>query len=82
LWLSLYPPTLPVAWFEVIKDIRFQMGMIDRPPHGDLSAADQEAVLDAAERERIDEALCPLQDAETKEIVRRIMIKGASAKRP
>jgi hypothetical protein len=64
---------------EVIKDIRFQMGTIARPGHGESSAADQEIVLDEKERERIDEALRPLQDAETREIVRRIMIKGASA---
>ena len=66
---------------EVIKDIRFQIGMIDRPGHGASSPADQEVELDDAERERIDEALRPLQDAETKEIVRRIMVKGASAKK-
>lgn len=66
---------------EAVKDIRFQMGVIDRPTHGEPSIKDQGVVLDDAERERIDEALRPLQDAETKEIVRRIMIKGASAKK-
>lgn len=63
---------------EVIKDIRFQMGTISRPSHDEASVKDQEVALDDAERERIDEALRPLQDAETREIVRRIMIKGAS----
>jgi len=66
---------------EVVKELRFQMGMIDRPPRGDSSAADQEVVLDDVERERIDEALRPLPDPEMKEIVRRIMVKGASAKK-
>jgi hypothetical protein len=64
---------------EVVKDIRFQMGVIDRPDHGDSSVNDQEVVLDDAERERIDEALRPLEDPEMREIVRRIMVKGASA---
>jgi hypothetical protein len=63
---------------EVVKEIRFQMGTIARPTHGESSVADQEVVLDDAERERIDEALRPLQDPETKEIIRRIMVKGAS----
>ena len=63
---------------EVVKDIRFQIGMIDRPGHGESSAADQEIVLDDSERERIDEALRPLPDPEMREIVRRIMVKGAS----
>jgi hypothetical protein len=66
---------------EIIKDIRFQMGTIARPTHGESSIKDQEVALDDAERERIDEALRPLQDDETKEIVKRIMIKGASAKK-
>lgn len=63
---------------EVIKDIRFQMGIIFRPSHDEPSVNDQEVGLDDTERERIDEALRPLQDPEMKEIVRRIMIKGAS----
>jgi hypothetical protein len=66
---------------EVIKDIRFQMGMIDHPSRGDASAKDQEVVLDAAEQARIDEALRPLADPEMREIARRIMIKEASAKK-
>jgi hypothetical protein len=66
---------------EIIKDIRFQMGTIARPTHGESSIKDQEVVLDDAERERIDEALRPLQDPEMKEIVRRIMVKGASLKK-
>ena len=66
---------------EVIKDIRFQIGTITRPSNDEPSATDQEVALDDDERERIDEALRPLQDDETKEIVRRIMIKGASAKK-
>jgi len=66
---------------EVIKDIRFQMGMIDRPPHGETSVKDQEVALDAAEQTRIDEALRPLSDPEIREIARRIMIKEASAKK-
>jgi hypothetical protein len=66
---------------EVIKDIRFQMGMIDHPLRGESSAKDQEIVLDAAEQARIDEALRPLQDPEIREIARRIMIKEASAKK-
>jgi predicted nucleic acid-binding Zn ribbon protein len=66
---------------EAVKDIRFQMGTIARPSHNEPSAADQEVALDDAERERIDKALRPLQDPETREIVRRIMVKGASANR-
>jgi hypothetical protein len=66
---------------EAVKDIRFQMGIIDRPTPGEAAINNQEVVLDDAERERIDEALRPLQDPEVKEIVRRIMIKGASAKK-
>jgi tRNA U34 2-thiouridine synthase MnmA/TrmU len=65
----------------VIKDIRFQMGMIDRLSQGDASAKNQEVVLDAAEQARIDEALRPLADPEMREIARRIMIKEASAKK-
>jgi hypothetical protein len=66
---------------DVIKDIRFQMGMIDRPPHGEPSAKDQAVVLDDAEQARIDEALRPLADPEMREIARRIMVKEASAKK-
>jgi hypothetical protein len=66
---------------DVIKDIRFQMGMIDRLSQGDASAKNQEVVLDAAEQARIDEALRPLADPEMREIARRIMIKEASAKK-
>ena len=63
---------------EVVKEIRFQIGTIPPPTHDEPSIKDQEVALDDAERERIDEALRPLQDPEVKEIVRRIMIKGAS----
>ena len=62
---------------EVIKDIRFQIGTISCSTHGESSLKDQAVVLDDAERERIDEALRPLKDPEVKEIVRRIMVKGA-----
>ena len=63
---------------EVVKDIRFQMGVISRPTPETSFVKDQEVALDDAEQARIDEALRPLQDPEVKEIVRRIMIKGAS----
>jgi len=66
---------------EVIKDIRFQMGMIDRSSRGDATVKDQEVVLDAAEQARIDEALRPLADPEMREIARRIMVKEAVAKK-
>jgi predicted nucleic acid-binding Zn ribbon protein len=66
---------------DVIKDIRFQMGMIDHPSRSDASVKNQEVALDAAEQARIDEALRPLADPEIKEIARRIMIKEASAKK-
>jgi predicted nucleic acid-binding Zn ribbon protein len=66
---------------EVIKDIRFQMGMIDHPSRSDASVKEQEIVLDDAEQARIDEALQPLADPEIREIARRIMIKEASAKK-
>ena len=63
---------------EAVKDIRFQMGTIARPTQETSSVNDQEVALDDDERARIDEALRPLEDPETREIVRRIMIKGAS----
>ena len=66
---------------EVIKDIRFQMGMIDHPARSDASAKDQVVVLDEAEQARIEEALRPLADPDIREIARRIMIKEASAKK-
>jgi predicted nucleic acid-binding Zn ribbon protein len=66
---------------DVIKDIRFQMGMIDRPAQGASSAKDHKVVLDAAEQARIDQALRPLADPEMREIARRIMTKEASAKK-
>lgn len=66
---------------EVIKDIRFQMGIIDHPSRSAASVKDQEIALDAAEQARINEALRPLADPEMKAIARRIMIKEASAKK-
>ena len=66
---------------EVIKDIRFQMGMIDHPARSDASAKDQEVVLDEAEQARIEEALRPLADPEIREIARRIMVKETSARK-
>jgi hypothetical protein len=66
---------------EVIKDIRFQMGMIDHPARSDASAKDQEVVLDEAEQARIEEALRPLADPEIREIARRIMVKEVSTKK-
>jgi hypothetical protein len=66
---------------EVIKDIRFQMGMIDHPARSDASAKEQEVVLDEAEQARIEEALRPLADPEIREIARRIMVKETSAKK-
>jgi len=65
----------------VIKDIRFQMGMIDCPSQGEPLAKDQEVALDDAEQARIDEALRPLADPEMRDIARRIMVKEASAKK-
>lgn len=66
---------------EVVKDIRLQIGTIAPPDHDEPPAVDQKVVLDDAERERIEEALQPLQDPETKEVIRRIMVKGASVKK-
>jgi predicted nucleic acid-binding Zn ribbon protein len=66
---------------EAVKDIKFQMGTIARPTQETSSINDQEVSLDDDERARIDEALRPLQDAETREIVRRLMVKGASLKK-
>ncbi|MBN1254660.1 MAG: DUF721 domain-containing protein [Deltaproteobacteria bacterium] len=66
---------------EVVKEIRFQMGSIDHPPTGGPIVDNQEVVLDDAERQRIDEALQPLEDPEIREIARRIMVKEASAKK-
>ena len=66
---------------EVIKDIRFQMGMIDHLARSDASAKGQEVVLDETEQVRIDEALRPLADPEIKEVARRIMVKEASTKK-
>ena len=66
---------------EVVKDIRLQIGTIAPPPHDEPAVDNQEVVLDDADRQRIDEALRPLQDPEAKEIIRRIMVKGASLKK-
>jgi hypothetical protein len=66
---------------EVVKDIRFQMGVISRPIQETSFVNDQEVALDDAEQAQINEALRPLQDAETREVVKRIMIKGASARK-
>jgi hypothetical protein len=66
---------------EVVKEIRFQIGAVSRPPVGEPVVDHQEVVLDDAEQARIDEALRPLEDPEIREIVRRIMIKGVSAQR-
>jgi len=63
---------------EMVKEIRFQIGAVSRPHAGEPAVDQQEVVLDDAERERIDEALRPLEDPEIREIARRIMIKGAS----
>jgi hypothetical protein len=64
---------------DVIKDIRFQIGVIARPHHSEPSVEDQKVVLDDAEKARIEEALRPLADPEMREIARRIMVKEASA---
>jgi hypothetical protein len=64
---------------KVIKDIRFQMGVISFPVQVAPVIEDQEVMLDDAERKRIDEALRPLADPEIREIARRIMVKEASA---
>jgi hypothetical protein len=66
---------------EVIKDIRFQMGVIDHPSRSNASSTEKKVVLDATEQARIDEALRPLADPEIREIARRIMTKEASAKK-
>ena len=79
--IYLGPAEIGLGKRESVKDIRFQMGMITRTIQEESYAKDQGVVLDDAERERIEAALHPLQDAETREIVRRIMIKGASAKK-
>ncbi|UCC66098.1 MAG: DUF721 domain-containing protein [Deltaproteobacteria bacterium] len=66
---------------EVIKDIRFQIGVVSRPSLEGQSVGDQDVVLDEAEKEWMTEALRPLQDPEVKEIVRRIMVKESSLKK-
>jgi len=66
---------------EVIKDIRFQLGIFTPPAPVKSVAVDQEIVLDEAEQARIDQALSPLTDPEMREIARRIMVKEASAKK-
>ncbi|MBW2039180.1 MAG: DUF721 domain-containing protein [Deltaproteobacteria bacterium] len=66
---------------EVIKEIRFQIGLVSRPSVEGQSVRDQGVVLDEEERERMEEVLRPLQDPEVREVVRRIMVKGASAKK-
>ena len=65
----------------VIKDIRFQMGVVSRPLKGGEAADDREVVLDEGQRQRMEEALRPLQDPEVREIARRILTKGASLKK-
>jgi predicted nucleic acid-binding Zn ribbon protein len=66
---------------DVIKDIRFQMGVISSPAEVAPVVEEQEVVLDDADRKRIDEALHPLVDLEMKEIARRIMVKETTAKK-
>lgn len=63
---------------EVVKEIRFQIGAVSRPHAGEPAVDNLEVVLDEAQQARIDEALRSLVDPEIREIVRRIMIKGAS----
>lgn len=65
----------------VIKDIKFQMGVIDRPPRGEAPDKIKEEYPDEAQKARIEEVLKPLKDHEIKEIVRRIMLKEAKARR-
>ena len=65
---------------EVIKDIRFRIGQVT-PPARSKKVVEQKIVLDDAQQARIDEALSPLTDPETREIARRIMVKEASAKK-
>jgi predicted nucleic acid-binding Zn ribbon protein len=65
---------------EVIKEIRFQIGHVAPPARG-KRVAERKIVLDDADQTRIDEALSPLTDPETREVARRIMVKEASAKK-
>jgi predicted nucleic acid-binding Zn ribbon protein len=65
---------------EIIKDIRFQIGIVTPPARG-KKVVERKIVLDDAEQARIDEALSPLTDPETREIALRIMIKEATAKK-
>ena len=65
----------------VIKEIRFQIGVVSRPLKGGEAADDQEVLLDEGQRQRMEEALRPLQDPEVREIARRILTKGASLKK-
>jgi predicted nucleic acid-binding Zn ribbon protein len=65
---------------EAIKEIRFQIGQVT-PPARSKKIAEQKIVLDDGDRARIDEALSPLTDPETREIARRIMVKEAAAKK-
>ena len=65
----------------VIKEIRFQIGVVSRPLKGGEAADDREVVLDEGQRQRMEEALRPLQDPEVREIARRILTKGASLKK-
>jgi hypothetical protein len=66
---------------EVIKEIRFQMGVIAHPVRVEPVIDDQGTVLDENERKRIDEALRPLEDPEMRDIARRIMVKEACTKK-
>ncbi len=67
---------------EVIKEIRFQMGEVSVKKEGKDDFQNSEGVsLNKVEREKIEEILSPLQDLETKEVIRRVMVKGASVKR-
>jgi predicted nucleic acid-binding Zn ribbon protein len=66
---------------EVIKEIRFQIGEVPRPSKDDQSDKEQKVFLDERTREQVEVALGPLKDTETKEIVRRILIREALLKR-
>jgi predicted nucleic acid-binding Zn ribbon protein len=65
---------------DVIKEIRFQIGHVTPPARGKKVVV-RKIILDDADQARIDEALSPLTDPETREIARRLMIKEAATKK-
>ena len=66
---------------KVIKDIRFQIGVVSHGARETLGAAQPEVDLNEDEWQWVDEVMSPLRDTELQEIVKRIMVKDTMLKK-